>query len=61
MSGENISNVSAEVRAIYSELAKRPVTRQCVARTECCQFQLTGRTSADTLEIFSPLMGTTSF
>ena len=34
----------AEVRAVYRELEKRPVTRQCVARTECCQFQLTGLT-----------------
>jgi Fe-S-cluster containining protein len=34
----------AEVRAIYAELASRPVTRSCVARTECCQFQLTGLT-----------------
>jgi len=32
------------VRAVYSELAKRHVTRNCVARTECCQFQLTGLT-----------------
>ena len=34
----------AEVRAIYEELAERPVQRACVARTECCQFQLTGLT-----------------
>jgi uncharacterized protein len=34
----------AEVRAIYAELASRPVIRSCVARTECCQFQLTGLT-----------------
>jgi Fe-S-cluster containining protein len=29
---------------VYAELAKRPVQRACVARTECCQFQLTGLT-----------------
>jgi len=34
----------AEVRAVYAELARRPVERACLARTECCQFQLTGRT-----------------
>jgi Fe-S-cluster containining protein len=34
----------AEVRAVYADLAKRPVVRSCVARTECCQFQLTGQT-----------------
>jgi Fe-S-cluster containining protein len=44
MAGENLSNVLAEVRAIYQELAKRPVQRNCIARTECCQFKLTGLT-----------------
>jgi Fe-S-cluster containining protein len=33
-----------EVRRIYAELAKRPVERQCIRRTECCQFKLTGLT-----------------
>ena len=33
-----------EVRAVYRELAQRPVERDCVLRTECCQFKLTGRT-----------------
>ena len=31
-------------RAIYAELEQRPVQRDCVRRTECCQFKLTGRT-----------------
>jgi Fe-S-cluster containining protein len=44
MAAENLSNALAEVRAIYQELAKRPVQRNCIARTECCQFQLTGLT-----------------
>jgi Fe-S-cluster containining protein len=44
MSRENLSNTIAEVRAIYQELAKRPIQRNCIARTECCQFQLTGQT-----------------
>jgi Fe-S-cluster containining protein len=34
----------AEVRAVYAELVGRPVERACLARTECCQFKLTGRT-----------------
>lgn len=32
------------IRAIYADLEKRPVQRDCVRRTECCQFKLTGRT-----------------
>ena len=34
----------AEVAAIYEEVAHRPVERDCIRRTECCQFKLTGRT-----------------
>ena len=34
----------AEVRAVYEELARRPVERACTLRTECCQFRLTGLT-----------------
>ena len=33
-----------EVRAVYQDLARRPVPRHCLARTECCQFNLTGLT-----------------
>jgi Fe-S-cluster containining protein len=40
----SIAETLAEVRAVYRELAKRPVQRNCIARTECCQFQLTGLT-----------------
>ena len=32
-----------ETEAVYSELERRPVERDCVRRTECCQFKLTGR------------------
>jgi Fe-S-cluster containining protein len=32
------------VRAIYEELATRPIERACITRTECCRFRLTGRT-----------------
>ena len=34
----------AEVRRVYVDLAKRPIERNCVRRTECCHFKLTGRT-----------------
>ena len=34
----------AAVRAIYAELAQRPIERHCVRRKECCHFKLTGRT-----------------
>ena len=34
----------SEVRAVYQELAKRPIQRNCTRLTECCQFKLTGRT-----------------
>lgn len=44
MRREELSAAVAEVRAVYNDLAKRPVTRNCIARTECCQFQLTGLT-----------------
>jgi Fe-S-cluster containining protein len=32
------------VQAIYRELAERPIERNCIQRTECCRFRLTGRT-----------------
>ena len=38
------ADIIAGVRAIYAELASRPIERACVRRTECCQFKLTGRT-----------------
>ncbi|MBU3665197.1 MAG: YkgJ family cysteine cluster protein [Chthoniobacterales bacterium] len=34
----------AEVRAIYCDLAERPLERRCELRTECCHFKLTGKT-----------------
>jgi hypothetical protein len=34
----------AEVRRIYGELAERPLERQCINRSACCRFRLTGRT-----------------
>jgi uncharacterized protein len=44
MQKEQMQKALAEVRSVYTDLAKRPVERQCVARTECCQFHLTGLT-----------------
>ena len=38
------SEIVASVRAIYAELDARPVERTCLRRTECCRFELTGRT-----------------
>jgi len=34
----------AAVREVYADLAARPIERNCMRRTECCQFRLTGRT-----------------
>jgi Fe-S-cluster containining protein len=41
---QNLQWALAEVRAVYAELARRPLDRTCQGRTECCQFQLTGLT-----------------
>ena len=41
---QSATDAVAEVRQIYAELAMRPVERQCIRRTECCQFKLTGLT-----------------
>ena len=41
---DKIKDALLEVRAIYAELARRPIQRSCEARTECCQFHLTGLT-----------------
>ena len=33
-----------EVCSVYTDLARRPIERNCLRRTECCHFKLTGRT-----------------
>ncbi len=33
-----------EVRQVYTDLAARPIDRNCTRRKECCHFKLTGRT-----------------
>lgn len=40
----SIETAITEVRAVYAELEKRRVERDCRLRTECCQFRLTGLT-----------------
>lgn len=40
---EKLRTALAEVRQIYSDLAKQNIQRNCIRRTECCQFKLTGR------------------
>ncbi|MEI8291729.1 MAG: YkgJ family cysteine cluster protein [Verrucomicrobiota bacterium] len=44
MRRDELQQALGEVRAVYAELAKRPLARSCLARTECCRFQLTGLT-----------------
>lgn len=44
MRQEERQRALAEVRALYAELAERPLQRSCQARSECCRFQLTGLT-----------------
>lgn len=34
----------AAVRAIYADLAARPVARSCTGIAQCCRFKLNGRT-----------------
>ncbi len=38
------ADAMTQVRAVYAELEQRPVERQCIRRTQCCQFKLTGET-----------------
>src|SRR5438477_10272182 len=33
-----------EVCNVYTDLARRPIERNCLRQTECCHFKLTGRT-----------------
>jgi Fe-S-cluster containining protein len=44
MRREESQHALDEVRAVYAELAKRPLERSCQVRTGCCRFQLTGLT-----------------
>ncbi len=44
MKQEELENALIEVREIYKTLAARPIQRNCIGQTECCQFHITGRT-----------------
>jgi len=41
---ERLLNALNEVRQVYVDLAQRPIQRNCLRKTECCHFKLTGRT-----------------
>ncbi len=47
--GSDVRETFDEVKAIYAELDKRPLERNCQMRTQCCHFRLTGRTPFLTL------------
>lgn len=40
---EQVDAAVAEVRGVYADLDRRPIERNCVMRSECCHFRLTGR------------------
>ena len=40
---ERPQNALDEVRQVYVDLAQRPIQRNCLRKTECCHFKLTGR------------------
>ena len=44
MRREDLQQALGEIRAVYTELANRPLDRACQASTGCCRFQLTGLT-----------------
>ncbi|MEY2555124.1 MAG: uncharacterized protein QOF93_268, partial [Verrucomicrobiota bacterium] len=41
---QKLQTALAEVRQIYLDLAQKPLQRNCLRKTECCHFKLTGRT-----------------
>src|SRR5712691_3021679 len=41
---QKLQTALAEVRQVYVDLAQRPIERNCLRKTECCHFKLTGRT-----------------
>src|SRR5881394_4371889 len=41
---DKVQNTLDEVRKVYVDLAQRPIERNCLRKTECCHFKLTGRT-----------------
>lgn len=41
---QKLQEALSEVRQVYFDLAQRKIQRNCLRRTECCHFKLTGRT-----------------
>ena len=41
---QKLQTALAQVRQVYADLAQRPIQRNCMRKTECCHFKLTGRT-----------------
>jgi Fe-S-cluster containining protein len=41
---QELQTALAEVRQVYVDLSQLPIQRNCVRKTECCHFKLTGRT-----------------
>jgi Fe-S-cluster containining protein len=41
---QKLQTALAQVREVYVDLAQQPVQRNCLRKTECCHFKLTGRT-----------------
>lgn len=41
---QKVQTALAEVRQVYVALAQKPIQRNCLRKTECCHFKLTGRT-----------------
>jgi Fe-S-cluster containining protein len=43
-SAVDLKTVRQSVQQIYTDLAERPISRNCTGISECCRFKLTGRT-----------------
>lgn len=43
-SKEQIRQVIIETQAVYTDLAGRPIEKNCISRGDCCHFKLTGKT-----------------
>ena len=41
---QKLQTALAQVRQVYVDLAQQPIQRNCLRKTECCHFKLTGRT-----------------
>jgi len=42
-SPETLADAERGVKSVYADLDARPVERDCIRRTECCRFKLTGK------------------